>query len=277
MTQALSGDHVNAPQERASVWLGIGDFVKTAKLLPMAFHFAWGDTKARYRRSVLGPFWIVLGTSFGVAGLGYVWSTVLKVDRASFIPSLTIGLIVWQFISGCIVESPLSLVRSSQTIRNIPTPYIIFPAQLLIRQFINFMHNMIVVAVVLFIYPPAHGWVQALLLPGLALVIVNLGWISVVLSLIGARFRDLDLLVGALMPIFFFISPVIYRPEHLASQEWLIAANPLAYLITVMRDPLQGIVPPTGMYLALIMASILGWTAAFWLLGRRYSRIAFWV
>lgn len=243
----------------------------------MALHFAWGDTKARYRRSVLGPLWIVLGTALGVAGLGYVWSAVLKVDRAGFIPSLTIGLIVWQFISGCIVESSLSLVRSSQTIRNIPTPYIIFPAQLLIRQFINLLHNSTVVAVVLFVYPQGQGWTPLLVLPGLVLVILNLGWISVALSLLGARFRDLDLLVGAMMPIFFFISPVIYRPEHLSSQEWLIAMNPLAYLITVLRDPLQGVAPSMEIYLTLIGAGIVGWAATFWILGHRYSRIAFWV
>ena len=35
------------------------------KSLPMALHFAWGDTKARYKRSVLGPWWIVLGTAIG--------------------------------------------------------------------------------------------------------------------------------------------------------------------------------------------------------------------
>jgi ABC-type polysaccharide/polyol phosphate export permease len=76
---------------------GVLDLTEALKRLSVALYFAWSDTKARYKRSVLGPFWLVLSTMVGVVGLGVIWSVLLKVDRREFIPSLTIGLIVSSF------------------------------------------------------------------------------------------------------------------------------------------------------------------------------------
>jgi ABC-type polysaccharide/polyol phosphate export permease len=255
----------------------INDLRASLKMLPMAFHFAWGDTRARYRRSVLGPFWIVLGTAIGVAGLGYLWSAILKVDQATFIPSLTIGLVVWQFVSGGIVEAPAVFVRYAQTIRNIPTPFLIYPMQLMMRQWINFGHNLIVVAVVMLLY--VRGWsaVQLLFFPGILLVTMNLLWISAVLALLGARFRDLDPLIGAVMPMLFFLSPVIYRPEHLPFATWIVSLNPMAYFIAAIRDPLQGTVPPALVYFVLVGMAIGGWFLTLRLYEYRRSRIPFWI
>jgi ABC-type polysaccharide/polyol phosphate export permease len=243
----------------------------------MAFHFAWGDTKARYRRSVLGPFWIVLGTAIGVVGLGYLWSEILKAERAVLLPSLAIGLVVWQLIAGTIVDSPNTFVRNAQTIRNIKAPFLVYPLQMILRQLINFGHNFVVVAAVMLIYVRDWSWVQFLFIPGLILVSVNLMWISIVLAIFGARFRDLDPLVAAVMPILFFLSPVIYRPEHLPFTSWVILGNPIAYFIRAIRDPLQGVAPPAYIYVALAALACIGWLAALRLLDHRYARIAFWV
>jgi len=224
--------------------VGLLDFTESLRRLPLSFYFAWGDTKARYRRSVLGPFWLVLGTTIGVAGLGFLWSALLKIDRASFIPSLTIGLVVWQLIAGCVIESPSVFTRNATVIRNLKTPYLIFPVQLLLRQLINFGHNLIVVLVVLVIFPPPLSLVQFLIAPGLLLLIGNLLWVAVMLGMLGARFRDLEPLIAAFMPMMFFLSPVIYRPNQLAIHEQIVWLNPFSYMISLIRDPMQGFAPP---------------------------------
>jgi len=180
------------------------DALETIDRLPLAFHFAWSDTKARYRRSLLGPMWLVLTTAIGVAGLGFLWSTLFKVDKAVFVPSLTVGIVVWQLISGCIIEGSTIFVRQANIIRNIKTPYIIFPIYLLIRQLINFTHNLVIVVLVLIIFPPASMGVQQLLLiPGLFLLVGNLFWVVTLIGLLSARFRDLEQFIVAIMPLLF--------------------------------------------------------------------------
>jgi ABC-type polysaccharide/polyol phosphate export permease len=247
------------------------------RMLPLAVHFAWSDTRARYRRSVLGPFWIVIGTAIGAIGLGFLWSQILKVDQAKMVPSLTIGLVIWQFLSGTIAEAPSALVRSAHIIRNIKTPFLIFPIQLLTRQLINFGHNFLLIVVVLAIYVRDWSPVQLLFFIGILLTCANLLWIATIFAILGARFRDLEPSVGAIMPMLFFLSPVVFRPEYLPSDSLIVLCNPLAYFILAMREPLQGVVPELHIYIVLMAMLFIGWGAALLLLRHRYSRIAFWV
>ena len=56
---------------------GMNDILMTLKKIKVIIFFAKTDTEARYRRSILGPFWLTLGTLIGVLGLGIVWSQIL--------------------------------------------------------------------------------------------------------------------------------------------------------------------------------------------------------
>ena len=256
---------------------GSDDLHRTFRLFPVAFHFAWGDIRARYRRSMLGPLWLVLGTIIGVVGLGYLWTAIFRASHREYVPSLAIGLVVWQFIAGGVIESPAMLMRNASVIRNLRTPVAFFSLQLLLRHLITLAHNAIVIAGVLLIYPPDWSPTQLLLLVGLALVSANLWWIMLILGMLGARFRDLDPLVTATMPLLFFVSPVVFRPEHVPVSSAILWLNPLTYFITVIRDPLQGRVPGLFVYAVVIGLLAAGWTAAYWLLRQRAARIAFWI
>lgn len=106
------------------MYLAINDLLKSLRHLPLICHMAYSDTKARYKRSMLGPLWLTLGAAVGVVGLGLVWSQLLHQERSELIPSLTVGLLLWQFISGCVTESTSTFVRQSQIIRNLQLPFL---------------------------------------------------------------------------------------------------------------------------------------------------------
>lgn len=57
------------------------DIVRALANMPAALFLSWSDTKARYKRSMLGPFWLTLGTAIGVGRLGFVWSTLFNMDK----------------------------------------------------------------------------------------------------------------------------------------------------------------------------------------------------
>jgi ABC-type polysaccharide/polyol phosphate export permease/GT2 family glycosyltransferase len=251
--------------------------VSIFKATPLALYFSWSDTKARYRRSVLGPYWLVIGTAIGVAGLGLLWGALLKVDRAIFVPSLATGLVIWQLLAGCITESATTFTRNAPVIRNLNTPFLIFPLQLLFKHLINFAHNLSVVALVLIIFPPQMGFMQLLFVPGLLIVVGNLLWVAILIGMLGARFRDLEQVIVALIPIIFFLSPVIYRPDQLGIREQFVWLNPFSYMISLIRDPLLGSVPPYFVYFVSIGLLLIGWlvTLLFWV--RKRNRIVYWV
>ncbi|NDL65648.1 ABC transporter permease [Acerihabitans arboris] len=255
----------------------INDLFNSLRHLPLICHLAYSDTKARYKRSMLGPLWLTLGAAIGVVGLGLVWSQLLNQEPGQLIPSLTVGLLLWQFISGCVTESTSVFVRQAQIIRNLQLPFCIHPIQLMARQSITLMHNLIVLVLVLLAYPQPVGWVTLLCLPGLALVLVNLLWISVLLGLIGARFRDVEQIVQSLMPIVFFLTPVIYKAGHAGVNQAIIWMNPFTYFIALVREPIFGAIPGGFVYLVTGAMALLGWTVTLILFNRRAPRLAFWI
>jgi lipopolysaccharide transport system permease protein len=257
--------------------LAMKDLIKSLKHLPLIFHMAYSDTKARYKRSVLGPLWLTLGTAVGVVGLGLVWSQLLHQDRSELIPSLTVGLLLWQFISGCITESTSTFVRQSKIIRNLQLPFFIHPIQLIIRQSITLAHNLIVLVLVLMVYPQNIGLVSLLSVLGFIIVLINLLWISVMLGMIGARFRDVEQIVQSLMPIIFFLSPVLYKVGHAGVNQTIIWLNPFTYFITLVRDPLFGNIPEMFVYEISLGMAIIGWGLTLMVFNRYAPRIAFWI
>src|ERR1700722_14383636 len=133
--------------------IGLRDLREALARFTLALYFAWSDTRARYKRSVLGPFWLVLNMAIGVVGLGFVWSTLLKVEKSEFITALTIGLVVWQMLSGCLSEAPAVFYRQVSQIKDINLPSFFISLQVVLRQLINVGHNFVVVAVVFLIFP----------------------------------------------------------------------------------------------------------------------------
>jgi len=257
--------------------IDIKDFVDSMTRLPMAFYFAWGDTRARYRRSVLGPLWLVIGTGIGVAGLGLIWSILLDQEKSTFIPSLTIGLVVWQLIAGVITDSASVFVRNSAIIKNIKTPLMIFPLQLILRHVINFAHNFIVVLIVFLIFPYPIGVEQLLIFPGLLLVVLNLFWISSFIAIVGARFRDIEQIVSSFIPLLFFLSPVIYKPDRLGFMESFAWFNPFSYFITLIRDPMQGAVPEIFVYVVSIFMLAISWLITMVIFSMKGKKISLWM
>ena len=226
--------------------------------LLVSVYFAWSDTKARYKRSTLGPLWIVFGTAVGVAALGLLWSEIFNLNKSQFIPSLTVGLVIWQFVSSSITESTSIFVRNASLIRNLPLPTFYYIVQNIFRHLINLGHNTLVILVVLLIYKSDLSIVSLLALPGLLILIINLVWISVVFGFAGARYRDLEHIVSAFMPIFFFMTPVIFDPTQLGQRASLFIWNPMTHLIGLVRDPLLGRLPETVSYFVGMAGVIVG-------------------
>jgi len=256
---------------------GMADVIQSLKRGRVALYLAWSDTKARYRRSVLGPLWLTLGTAIGVVGLGWLWSELLKIDRATFIPSLTAGLIIWQVLAGCITESASVFVKQGSVIRNLQLPFFLLSLQLVFRHLVNFLHNLVVyIPVVIFLSVPVT-WSTLLVVPGVFLLFLNLAWIALLIGLLGSRFRDIEYLLATLMPLLFFLSPVLYRPNYLPFSAHFIWLNPLSHLIEVVRDPLLGVVPPWYVYATVCGMLIVGWCITIALFNTRRNRIAYWV
>src|SRR6185437_15538126 len=77
----------------------------------------WLDVKQRYRRAVLGPFWITISMAVLVLTLGTVYAGILRQDVHSFLPYLAGGFIVWNFCTATINESTTAFIQADGLIK----------------------------------------------------------------------------------------------------------------------------------------------------------------
>ncbi len=215
------------------------DFKKSFSMLNVAFYFAWSDLRARYKRSFLGPFWIVLTTAISILGLGVVWGVVMNESLKTLLPSLTLGLIFWSFIAGCITEAPKIFLENASAIKGYPNPYLFFILRHVIKHSLLLAHNLLIVILVCLIFHVFQTSFDYVMFGfGFCLLVANLFWMSTLLALINVRYRDLELIVSSIMPLIFFLTPVIFRPQQIASIQRFMYLNPFANLLRVVRDPL---------------------------------------
>ena len=83
-----------------------------------AFH----DIRQRFRRSVLGPFWLTLSMGTMVGTLGFVFSTLFHQDVAKTLPYIATGIIFWGLLTSCINEGTTVFISAESDIRNLPIP-----------------------------------------------------------------------------------------------------------------------------------------------------------
>lgn len=254
------------------------DVRQTFQKLPVIFYLAVSDTRARYARSGIGPFWPVLANTIAIVGLGVLWTALFDLPSKTYIPSLAIGLVVWQLVSGCLTDSPGLVGRKAGIIRNLRFPLTFFPASLIAGQLVNFAHSLLIILVLLIIFPQPVTLPLALLsIAGVSLTLLNLGWITTFLAIVGARYRDIEPALTAGVPLLFLLSPVLFRVDHVPQAAAIVWFNPVTYAITAIRDPLLGFSPDASVYGIMVAAAVLGWIATLAVVGGFGRRVPFWI
>lgn len=256
---------------------GLADILRTIRMPQLVLYMAWSDVRARYKRSVLGPLWITLGTAVSIFAFGFIWSELLHMKRETFVPILTTGLILWQFMSACITEASSCFSRQASIIRNLDLPLSLHPAQLILRHCINLAHNIPLFLVVILILGIPFSLNMLMVVPAFLLVTTNLFWMSMLIGVLGARFRDFEYMVSMIMPLLMFLSPVMFRPDALPFSGKYMWINPFSSMIEIIRQPLLGEVIPDFLWLINIGMLVVGGTLSLMFFSAKFKRIAFWV
>lgn len=255
------------------------DVVEGARLWRLALALGWLDIKLRYRGSVLGPFWLTLSTAVMVAALGVVWGTLFHTNLHEYLPFLGLSLVLWSAgISQIASDACTTFTQADGTIRSVRMPFFVHVLRTLARNVIGMAHNVVVPIGVFAIYDTWPGAAAAWCIPGLLLWLVDGAATCMMLGAFSARFRDIPPIVGSIMQIAFYVTPIVWKPSQLGNRHhWWMTLNPFNALLEVVRQPLLGTVP-TGETWALAI----GWSGvlcvgAWALFARARGRLAFWV
>lgn len=242
--------------------------------------FGMQSIRAAYARSRIGQFWISLLFLIMVASLGIIYTTLWQSEIREFLPFFAVSQMIWVFMSGVAQESSSTYQVYAGYIKAQHQPKTIFVFAVVFKNLVAMAHNMIVVgAVFLFFWKPLH-WTAALALPGLLVLIFNCYWIALVNALVCARFRDIPAVVTSLVQIAFFVSPILWPPSAIRNPDLrtlLVDLNPVANLISIVRDPLLGLVPPAQVYAFTAGFTLIGLVIASAVFAKAHRRLVYWV
>jgi lipopolysaccharide transport system permease protein len=260
--------------------LAYEDFARGLSQWRIWFLLAYQDIKLRYRRSILGPFWITLSMAITVYSMGFLYAHLFKTDMRQYYPFLVAGMLGWSLISGVIIELTDTFIVADGLIKQIKLPYSLYIHRVATRNVIIFFHNLLVMIPVLIIFHDSIkvNFYSLMLLPNLALIYTNIFTFGMILAIIGARYRDISQIIKSLIQVAFFVTPVMWNPIVLPPQyQNLMYLNPFYIFVELLRSPLVG--APTSALIggiALLITALGAATCAF-LFTRYRARIIYWL
>lgn len=253
------------------------DLIAGARCYPLWMHLAFRDIRQRFRRSVLGPFWLTLSMGVMIGAMGFVFSTLFQQNISETLPFIATGIIFWGLLTSCINEGTHAFIAAESFIRNVPAPVSIHFYRMMARNTIVWLFNMAIYVLVAIFFQISVGWHVLLLLPGLVLFLANAGWIALASAILSTRYRDMPQVISSLIQVAFYVSPVFWPPAVMAMHPAFVKFNPVYHLLAIVRDPLLGASPPMQSWPFCIAMAIVGFALTFWLYRRAHARIAYWV
>ena len=264
-------------QSSDSLWVQLAESLRNPEFWALS---SWLDTIVRARKSRLGVLWLVAPSIVYVFGLGAFFAAMRNIPLAQFAAHIALGAMVFRGLMSTIIASANVFGGSYSFILDGHVRLTDYLMQALAKAFFDMAMYVPIVVVALSLYDDVR-WAGLALAPLTLLALyVNAFWISVVFSLVGARFSDFGQLLGNVGIFLFLLTPIIWYPSDMPADSprgQFMRLNPFYHFVTLFRGPILGepIEQQSITYVAVMTVAGLG-MATF--LYRRYSRfVPLWI
>ncbi|MBX8996086.1 ABC transporter permease [Corynebacterium testudinoris] len=282
MTEAITTD---VPPSRSKTFAAAwNDLARGFKQHELWLQLGWQDIKQRYRRSTLGPLWITIATGVMALALGLLYSMLFQLSLAEFLPHVTVGLIIWGFISGCIRDGSDIFIDNEGLIKQLPSALSVHVYRLVWRQTIFLAHNLVIWVILMLLFPRDLGWEILLTLPAMALLILNGVWVAMFFGIVATRYRDVAPLLEALVQLLFYITPIVWTTQTLkeqggdvAQRALLAEINPLFHYLEIIRAPMIGQPIAAYHWWIVLACTAIGLVLALLAMKQWRFRVSYWV
>jgi lipopolysaccharide transport system permease protein len=217
----------------------------------------WRDLLGRYRGSFAGLFWSALNPLLLMATYYFVFGVVLQArfggdpSREGFVLYFLAGMLPWLPFSEALGRAPGVLLEHATFIKKLVFPVETLPINLVVSGLVTQAFAIVLFLGGLLLFrgavPAAALWLPLLLVPQLLLTL-GCCWLF---SALGLLFRDLAQVMGFLLTVGFFLTPICYPEESLPEAvRPVLALNPFLHLVRAFRDVLlEGQAPETAPFL----------------------------
>lgn len=220
------------------------------------------DLKVRYKGTVLGYVWSVANP----LALTFIFTIVFKHIFRANIPNfhlfLLAALFPWTWLSTSIAGSATSFVDNAILIKKVRFPRFLIPLATVLNNMVHFVLSLPVFLAFALAAGQVPSWKWAAGIPLLLLLQLGFAYgLALAVASVNVYFRDVAHLVGVVVNLWFYATPVVYSLDMLPpGVQRLLALNPATHLMTAWRDLLlhNGWDPAAIGRLVLISAAAMG-------------------
>ncbi|HET8863979.1 MAG TPA: ABC transporter permease [Solirubrobacterales bacterium] len=198
------------------------------------------EFKRVYFGTVLGYVWSLVRPLMLFGVLLFVFTQVFKLGSgvAEFYPVLLLlGIVLFTFFSEATTSSVTSVVTQEGIVRKTQFPRLVIPLATSLTGVFNLGLNLLIVFVFMFAFGVEPAWTWLLFPLVLALLFVFTAALSMALSVLYVRFRDVAIIWTVVTQILFYATPVLYPIEILENETYrrLLMVNPLGPIFEQAR------------------------------------------
>lgn len=198
------------------------------------------EIKVRYKDTVLGYVWSVANPLVFALVYYTVFSTVMKVNVENYALVLICGMFPWQWLTNSIGSSPRLFLANASIIKKIYFPRSIIILATCLNHMIHFLLTLPVILVFFVIYQqvPHLSSLPAIIVLCAIQLLMAYG-LSLLLATLNLFLGDIERLVGIILSLVFFFTPVLYTEEMIPDRyRELINLNPAGTLIVAWKRAL---------------------------------------
>jgi len=195
------------------------------------------EIRGRYKNSILGVMWSFLNPLLQLAVYAIIFGALLSGGDPTYHIYICVALIPWTFFTTAVSQSSFTIIGNGDIIKKVYFPREILPISVVTSGAINFViSTIIILAFVVFsgigltkyvILYPFILFVQYILLLGIGFIV----------SSITVYVRDLEHIIGIILMVAFYATPIVYKLEQLPSNlQTLMKLNPMTHIINAYRD-----------------------------------------
>lgn len=197
------------------------------------------EIKQRYKQSILGYAWVILNPFFQMLVMAFVFSIIMRIPDLGVPYALYLyaGLLPWTLFSNSLVSASNVLVSNAGLITKIYFPREIFVASTILAKIVDFLLASTVFVAFMFYFKVGVTWNVLWVLPIFAIQMLFTYGLSLFLAAANLFYRDIQYLLGLVIMIWMYLTPVIYSTEIFpAHYRWIFQLNPMAVIINAYRQ-----------------------------------------
>ena len=211
------------------------------------------EVRGKYRRTALGQLWSLANPIAAILIYTFIFSFIFRLPAQVGDPSglnnyalwLVCGLLPWLFFNRVLTLGTDALVSNAGLIQKVYFPRIVLPLALANATFFTWLLEMAVLAIALsllgsFVLP----WVPLVAVFMVVFALFSVG-LAMVFSIINVYFRDLAYLLTIVLQFWFYLTPILYPVELVATQSDQLGGllgTPITLLDVYSLNPVQGFV-----------------------------------